>query len=77
MNSEPINGLRLIGIEIVVLAASFAVAFIVLPYVRRLDWVRWPKWLFAGRWRPTLVVIALALFGRAALLPFVGVPAPQ
>ena len=77
MNSQPINALRLLGIEIAVLAVVLAVAFATLPYFRRADWVRWPKWLFASRWRPMLAVIVLALIGRAALLPFTGVPEPH
>jgi hypothetical protein len=77
MNSEPINGLRLLGIEIVTLVVVLAVAFALLPFLRRHGWLRWPKWLFASRWRPTLVVIVLAFIGRAALLPFIGVPEPR
>ena len=77
MNFEPINGLRLLGKEIVILVVVLAITLVALPYVRRLRWVRWPKWLFASNWRPTLFVIALALLARAALLPFIGIPDPH
>ncbi len=77
MNFEPINGLRLLGIEIGILVVFLGIAFCSLPYLRRLAWIRWPKWLFASEWRPTLFVILLALIGRAALLPFIGIPEPH
>ncbi len=77
MNFQPINGLRLLGIETGILVVALAITFVSLPYLRRLAWVRWPKWLFVSDWRPTLFVIVLALIGRAALLPFIGIPEPH
>ncbi len=77
MNSEPINALRLLAIEIGILAVASAAMFAALPYFLRQSWFRWPKWLFANRWRPTLIVFILALAGRAALLPLIGIPEPR
>jgi hypothetical protein len=77
MNFEPINGLRLLATETGILVAVLAAIFASLPYLRRLSWARWPKWLFVSSWRPTLLVIALALLGRAVLLPFIGIPQPH
>ncbi|MFZ0705804.1 MAG: hypothetical protein WAM71_09405 [Candidatus Korobacteraceae bacterium] len=77
MNFEPVNGLRLLGTELGILVAVFAVSFVSLPYLRRLPWLQWPKWLFASSRRPTLFVILLALVGRACLLPLIGIPEPH
>jgi len=77
MNFEPVNGLRLLGTELGILVLVFAVSFASLPYLRRQPWVRWPKWLFVTSWRPPLFVVLLALVGRVALLPVVGIPEPR
>jgi hypothetical protein len=74
MNSEPINGLRLLGIEIATLIVAIVIAFVALPYLRRLSW---PRWLFVKTWRPSLLVIVLALVGRALFLPVAGIPEPH
>ncbi len=77
MSFEPINGLRILGIETGVLFAASALAFTIFPLLRRLRWARCPEWLFASSWRPVLFVIALALISRAALLPSIGIPQPH
>ncbi len=77
MNFDPINGVRLLGAEIGILLVSFALTFSAFPYVRRLQCMGWPRWLFVSNWRPVLFLIVLALVSRAVLLPYIGVPEPR
>ena len=77
MNFEPVNGLRLVGIETALLLLVFAFGLVASRYLGRFRWIRWPQWLFANSWRPIIFVVALALIGRAALLPYIGVPQPR
>ncbi len=78
MNYVPINGLRLLAIETGILVGLTCVAFFFLRFVKRQyclpDWV---AWILAEDWRAVLLVFALALVGRALVLPWVGVPQPR
>src|SRR5271157_1113142 len=78
MNYVTINGLRLLGMETGLLAATFAVASLVLHFV----WpsIKRPRWIEAilvKNSRAVWFVIAVALLGRALLLPTQGVPEPR
>src|SRR5271166_1091242 len=78
MNYVTINGLRLLGMETGLLAATFAVASLVLHFV----WpsIKRPRWIEAilvKNSRAVWLVIAVALVGRALLLPIRGVPEPR
>jgi hypothetical protein len=78
VNFAPINGLRILQVETSILIATFFLLLMVMrsarPWVARL---RWPQWLLGKNWRSVCFVIALALFGRALLLPVIGVPEPR
>jgi hypothetical protein len=78
VNYAPINGLRILLVETSILIATFFLLLMVMrsarPWVARL---RWPQWLLGKTWRSVCFVIALALFGRALLLPVIGVPEPR
>jgi len=77
MNYVPIHGLRMMAVESCILLAAFLIGLVSL---RSLPSIGRPKWLngiLAANSRSVLFVIALALVGRALLLPFVGIPAPR
>lgn len=78
MNYMPINGLRMLAIETSIL---FATAFLSFLFFRFVHWsVPRPRWLDAvlsRNLRAVLLVIGVALVGRALLLPWVGVPQPR
>ena len=78
MNYVPINGLRMLAIEASILFATAILSFVFFRFVR---WpVPRPRWLDAilsSNLRAVLLVIAVALVGRALLLPWVGVPQPR
>ena len=78
MNNVPINGLRLLLVESCTLAAAFALVFALICFVYvSLRRPRWLDWILASNSRAVLFVIVAALFGRALLLPFIGVPEPR
>jgi hypothetical protein len=78
MNYVPINGLRMLAIEASILFATAVLSFLFFRYVR---WpVPCPRWLDAilsNNIRAVILVIAVALVGRALLLPWVGIPQPR
>ena len=78
MSFVPINGLRCLAIEIGLLGAFTALLLFVFRYFPLP--LRQPEWLrkvLAKNWRAVLLVIAIALMGRVALLPWVGIPQPH
>ena len=78
MNYVPINGLRLLAIETGILVGLTCVAFFFLRFVKRQYCLPgWVAWILAEDWRAVLLVVALALVGRALVLPWVGVPQPR
>src|ERR1019366_8392046 len=78
MNNVPINGLRRLLVESCTLAAAFALVFALICFVHvSLRRPRWLDWILASNSRAVLFVIVAALFGRALLLPFTGVPEPR
>ncbi len=78
MNYVPINGLRLLAFETGILVAVTCLAFLFFRSVKRpLTRPSWVTWLLAQDWRGVLLVVALALIGRALLLPWVGIPEPR
>ena len=78
MNYVPINGLRMLAIEASILFATAILSFVLFRFLR---WsVRRPRWLEAvlsNNIRAVMLVIAVALVGRALLLPWVGIPEPR
>ena len=80
MNYVPINGLRMLAIEASILFATAILSF-VLFRASPFRWsVRRPRWLEAvlsNNIRAVVLVIAVALIGRAFLLPWVGIPEPR
>jgi hypothetical protein len=81
MNYVPINGLRLLAVESSILFAAFLIAYVGLrflhPAVNRPKWLAWIPWILGSNLRSVLFVIAVALAGRALLLPAVGIPQPR
>jgi hypothetical protein len=77
MNFAPINGLRMLAIETGLLVIFTALAFTFWPRAAKLlTYTLWSHKILGGR-KPVVLVIGLALLGRAALLPCVGVPHPR
>jgi len=78
VNYVPINGLRILAVETALLIAFTAVTFLLLRFVRpAISRPRWLDAVLARNSRAVLLVIAVALLGRALLLPWVGVPQPR
>jgi len=78
MSYVPINGLRMLAIESSLLLATAILSYLFFRFVRW-SFPRW-RWLDAiisNQARAVLFVIAVALVGRALLLPWVGVPQPR
>ena len=78
MTYVPINGLRMLAVETSILLVTGVLAYLFLRLAG--SWVFRPgllKWILAENWRGVAVVIAMALVGRALLLPSVGVPHPR
>ncbi len=78
MSYAPINGLRMLAVETSILVAITVLAFLFLRFFH--GPVRRPRWfssILANNWRAVLLVIAVALAGRALLLPWIGVPHPR
>lgn len=74
----PVNGLRLLAVEISILLATTVLAFLIFRLVRKsVTPPSWSKALLAKSYRSVLLVIAVALIGRALLLPWVGIPQPH
>jgi hypothetical protein len=78
MNYVPTNGLRMLATESGMLFAAFLVGYVSLrflhPAVKR---PRWLAWILGSNLRSVVLVIAIALVGRALLLPAVGIPQPR
>ena len=74
----PVNGLKLVGVESLILAVTFIMAMLG-SRLRHRPWERphWLSWILASNRRSVLSVFALALTSRALLLPFVGIPQPR
>jgi hypothetical protein len=78
MNYVPINGLRILALECGLLGATFFVVFVAFHFTRRpVKAPRWMEGILAKNSRAVLLVIAVALAGRALLLPVVGIPHPR
>lgn len=74
----PINGLHLLAVETVTLIVSTLAIFLLFRFVPEPS--RSPRWwaaILAKSYRSVLLVIIVALAGRAVLLPWVGVPHPH
>ncbi len=78
MSYAPINGLRMLAIESSLLLATAVLSYLFFRFVR---WCfprwRWLDAIVSNPARAVLFVIAVALVGRALLLPWVGVPQPR
>lgn len=74
----PINGLHMIAVEIALLLAVGVLAYIWFCVGRhQFTSPHWLDAILAETWRSVLLVIFLALVGRAVLLPRLGIPAPR
>ena len=76
MNYVPIHGLRMLAVESFILIAAFLLGLLSLRFLPPAR----PKWLdgiLAVNSRSLLLVVAVALAGRALLLPFIGIPGPR
>ena len=74
----PVNGLKVLGIESLVLCFTLLTAILCSRFLRR-SWEqpRWLAWVLASNRRSVLMVIALTLFSRAVVQPLVGIPQPR
>ena len=78
MNYVPINGLRMLAVETILLLAFSLTAFLFLRLARpKIVWPGWCDAVLAKNWLAVILVIALALVGRALLLPWIGIPQPR
>jgi hypothetical protein len=78
MNYVPINGLRILMAESCVLAATFGLVLLWFRLTSREPRSpRWLEWILQKNSRGLIFVVLLALLGRAALLPIVGIPGPR
>jgi hypothetical protein len=78
MSYVPINGLLMLAVETSILVAFTILAFLFLRFFG--GTISEPNWLgalLAHNWRAVLLVIALAMLGRALVLPWIGVPYPR
>ncbi len=74
----PIAGLRLLAVETGLLIAFSVLAFVVLRLAKpSVAPPRWLRAILAENWRAVLLVVAVALLGRAILLPWLGIPHPR
>ena len=74
----PINGLRLIAAEAGLLFAFLVLAYLFLRLARpSISTPHWLRAILSKNWRAVVLVIAVALVGRALLQPWLGVPAPR
>jgi len=74
----PVNGLKIVGIESLILCVTFVIA-ILSSRLRHRPWQRphWLCWILASNRRSVLSVFFIALVSRALLLPVVGIPEPR
>lgn len=77
MNYVPIHGLRMLVVECCILIAVFLIGLVSLRFLPLIGRPKWLDGILAVNSRSVLFVIALALVGRALLLPFVGIPEPR
>ena len=78
MNFSPIDGLRMLAVETGLLIAFTLLAFLVLHFLRPpLSRPRWLDGIVRQEWRAMLLIIAIALAGRALLMPWLGIPQPH
>lgn len=78
MSYVPINGLLMLAVETSILVATTVLAFLFLRFFHgTLSYPRWMSAILAKNWRAVLLVIVLAMVGRALLLPWIGVPYPR
>ena len=78
MNYVPINGVRMLGVEIALLLLLTLSVWIAFRLRKKpVSRPRWLEAVLAQSWRSVLLVVAVALASRALLLPFLGVPQPR
>ncbi len=74
----PIDGLRVLAVETSLLIAFTILAFLFLKFFRSsFSYPRWLQVVLARNSRAVVLVIGVALIGRALLLPWVGIPQPR
>jgi len=73
-----IDGLRLLAVETSLLIAFTILAFLFLKFFQpSFSYPRWSQLVLAKNSRTVVLVIAVALIGRALLLPWIGIPQPR
>jgi hypothetical protein len=77
LNYVPVNGLRVLLIEISILLGTFLAALLLIRFAGPLARLRWFRSFLARNWCSVGFVIAVALLGRALLLPVIGIPEPR
>ena len=78
MNYVPINGLHMLAVETSILVATVLLSYLSLRAFRgRISPPHWLNWILARNWRAVLLIIAVALVGRALIMPWVGTPQPR
>jgi hypothetical protein len=78
MNYVPLHGLRMLATESGILFAAFLIGYVSLRFLHpAVNRPRWLAWILGGNLRAVVFVIAVALVGRALLLPAVGIPQPR
>jgi hypothetical protein len=78
MNYVPTNGLRILVTESGILFAAFLIGYVSLRFLHpAANPPRWLAWILGTNLRSVVLVIAVALVGRALLLPAVGIPQPR
>jgi hypothetical protein len=74
---ESFHGLRITAAEVSIFVISLGILLMAVRFVRLPIRPRWLDWVLDSQLRPVLLVIAVAMIGRALLLPFAGVPEPR
>lgn len=78
MSFAPINGFRVLAVEIGLLLAFTILVFLVFRFARHpIACPRWLGFILAKPSRSVLLVIVAALAGRALLIPRLGIPQPH
>ncbi len=78
MNFAPIAGLRMLAVETGLLIAFTILTCVLLKFYRpHLSGVRWLDAILTKNWLPVVLVVAVALIGRAVVMPWIGIPQPR
>ena len=78
MNYVPVDGIRLLAVETSVLVACTVLALLLFVFVGKfMPRPRWLDAILSRNWRGVVLVIGVALVGRALVMPWTGIPQPR